>query len=465
MKLVETGGKILFSRVGQVLANAVLVLIVANILGPEGQGHYSLTVALALLMASLLGGGMGLAAVPPLRQGKVRLTRMFAAQMIWVVGMTGLLLLLAWTSTFGYLRGVLGHYLGWSRDLGYVVAVAAVGILGFETFSYDLLARGRLVVGAAVNGFRAGGHLVVILVLMVTGTLTFDRTVGALAVAQVCGMLAMLVVLMREIQRSRGALPALLPASLPAGDPLPLRPSAEDVPDDLNDRSLPAIIAYNLRRGWLGQISAVAYFLLLRLDQGLLAHYRDAAEVGIYSIAVYLGEMLWLLPGALTPLLIHSSAAKASDPERDRTAAKAVRLGILVTVAVGVPLLFLVDPLLAMFAGGEYAASGAAFKALLPGIVIFAPGAVLAGDFIGRGKPHWNTQASALTVLVNVVVGVQLIPVHGAVGAAWSSTIAYACGTFVMLARFRRTTGMSLRGMILGQHRRMITPTDDQTAD
>ena len=116
--------------------------------------------------------------------------------------------------------------------------------------------------------------------------------------------------------------------------------------------------------------------------------------------------------------------------------------------------------MLAWFAGGAYAPAAGAFKALLPGIVVFAPGAVLAGDFIGRGKPHWNTQASALTVLVNVVVGVQLIPAHGALGAAWSSTIAYAFGTFVMLARFRRATGMSLRGMILGKHRRMIASAD-----
>lgn len=458
MKLIEAGGKILFSRVGQVLANAAVVMVVANILGPAGQGHYSLTVALAMLLASLLGGGMGLAAVPPLRQGKVRPARMVGAQMIWIGGMVVVLLTLAWLSMHGDLGRVLDRYLGWSGHLGYVAALAALGMLGFETFAYDLLARGRLVVGAAVNGLRAAGHLAVVVVLGLTGTLTFGRSVGAFALAQFCGMAVMLMVLLREIRRgSGGPLTALPPAAA-----LPLRPTSEDVPDDLDRRGLSSIIAYNLRHGWLGQISAVAYFLLLRLDQGLLAHYRDAAEVGIYSIAVYMGEMLWLLPSALTPLLVHSSAAHASDPERDRTAAKAVRLGILVTLAVGVPLLFLIKPLLTVFAGGEFAPAAKAFMALLPGIVIFAPGAVLAGDFIGRGKPHWNTQASALTVVINVIVGVQLIPPHGAVGAAWASTIAYACGTFVMLARFRQATRMSLRGMILGQHRRMITRPDDR---
>jgi len=226
-----------------------------------------------------------------------------------------------------------------------------------------------------------------------------------------------------------------------------------DVPDDLDRRSLVGLIIHNLRRGWLGQISAVAYFLLLRLDQGLLAHFSGAAAVGVYSVAVYLGEMLWLLPGALTPLLVHSAGAGKEDAHRDATAARAVRLGLLLTLAAALPLFLLAGPLLPLLAGGAYAASGPALRALLPGIVAFAPGAVLAGDFIGRGRPHWNTQASVLTLAVNVAVGLVLIPRHGALGAAWASSVAYVCGSAVMLARFRQATGLSLGTLLTGRSR------------
>jgi Na+-driven multidrug efflux pump len=75
-------------------------------------------------------------------------------------------------------------------------------------------------------------------------------------------------------------------------------------------------------------------------------------------------------------------------------------------------------------------------------VVAFAPGAVLAGDFIGRGRPTWNTQASAITVALNVVLCLLWIPSLGVLGAAWSSTVAYATGAAVMLWRFRRTTGL-----------------------
>ena len=446
MKLVSAGAKILVSRVGQVLANAAVVMLVAKTLGPVGQGHYSLTVAVGMLLAALLGGGLGLAAVPPLRQRRVLPLRMFRAQLTWTGGMTFVLLLIAWLSLSPRLAPVLRDQLGWVAGLGFVAAGAATGMLLFEVYSYDLLARGCLTVGAAINGTRAVGQVLVVAVLFVTGGLTFARAVGVWALAQLVGGCAACVIVLREFRRRRpddreigagapAAADATSPGAVTSSSP---EPATEEMPADLADRSASGLVLFCLRRGWLGQLSAVAYFLLLRLDQGLLVQLRDAAEVGIYSIAVYIGEMLWLLPGALTPLLVHSSAAAATDPERDRTAVRAVRLGLGLCCLAAIPLFVLAEPLVVLLAGEEFRPSADALRALLPGIVAFAPGAVLAGDFIGRGKPHWNTQASFLTVVINVAAGLLLIPAHGAVGAAWASTIAYACGSGVMLLRFRQ---------------------------
>ena len=126
--------------------------------------------------------------------------------------------------------------------------------------------------------------------------------------------------------------------------------------------------------------------------------------MGIYSLAVYVGEMLWLLPGALTPLLVHSSAADASDPRRDRTAPAAVRMGILVTLIVRhCPCTCWPAPLLALAGGGRTPLRARPCAPCCRASLPLRPGVVLAGDFIGRGKPHWNTQASLATVVINVV--------------------------------------------------------------
>ncbi len=441
MRLIKAGARILFSRVGQVFANALVVMVVASTLGPTGQGHYSLTVAVAMLLGSLLGGGMGLAAVPPLRQDRVPAMRMLSAQLLWAGSMVLIMGFLAFLTLSGTAAEFLALHLGWFPGLGFATMVAAASILGFEIFSYDLLARGRLVISAAVNGVRALGHLLVVVILWLLGELTFGKAVGAFALAQFMGALVTMFILLRDV-RNR-----------PHPDPVPKDTPSEDLPADLGVRGRFGLILFNLQRGWLGQISAVAYFLLLRLDQGLLEHFRGAAEVGIYSVAVYVAEILWLLPGAMTPLLVHSSAGSQMALDRDRTAARALRVGFLLTLVAGLPLFFLADPLLSLFADGEYQASGDSLRALLPGIVAFAPGVVLAGDFIGRGKPHWNTQASALTVAINLVAAFYLIPQYGAVGAAWSSTIAYSIGSGLMLFRFRQVTGFGWGQIFLGRRR------------
>lgn len=441
MRLLRAGGRILFSRVGQVLANAAVVFLVAKELGPGGMGHYSLTVAMAMLLGALLGGGMGLAAVPPLRQDRLPAGRMLTAQLLWAGSMVLVMAFLAVWTMSGQAEVFFREHLGWFPGLGFATIIAAASILTFEIFSYDLLARGRLVISAAINGYRALGHLVAIVILWFADEMSFGLVVGTYALAQLCGALAGLIILLRDIKRRRH------PEAIEQGVP------PEDLPGDLDRRSLLGLIGFNLKRGWIGQLSAVAYFLLLRLDQGLLEHYRGAAEVGIYSVGVYVGEMLWLLPGALSPLLVHSSARNDGDPDRERTAVRALRIGMGLVFLAAVPLYFLAQPLLELLAGGEYRESGASLRALLPGIVAFAPGVVLAGDFIGRGKPHWNTQASMLTVAVNLMVAFVLIPKYGAVGAAWSSNIAYAAGSSLMLIRFRLATGFRWSRIFLGRHR------------
>lgn len=441
MRLFRAGARILFSRVGQVLANAAVVMIVAQQLGPGGMGHYSLTVAVAMLLGSLLGGGMGVAAVPPLRQDRLPAARMLRAQLLWAGAMVLIMAFLAAGTLSGQTAAFFRDHLGWFPGLGFAAVIAAASILGFEIFSYDLLARGRLVVSAAINGYRAMAHLAAIGLLWVFGGISFGTVVGVFALAQLAGALAALITLTQDIRRRRH------PEPVTQGHP------PEDLPVDLDRRSLLGLIRFNLKRGWVGQLSAVAYFLLLRLDQGLLEHFKGAAEVGIYSVGVYVGEMLWLLPGALTPLLVHSSARNQGDPDRERTAARALRIGLGLVLAAAVPLFLLAQPLLEFLAGGEYRESGASLRALLPGIVAFAPGVVLAGDFIGRGKPHWNTQASVLTVVVNLVAAFYWIPRHGAVGAAWSSSVAYAAGACLMLIRFRQVTGFGWGRIFLGRHR------------
>jgi len=211
--------------------------------------------------------------------------------------------------------------------------------------------------------------------------------------------------------------------------------------------ALREVIVRLWRSGRFGQLSAVVSLLHLRIDLAVVAAFHPAGVVGVYSVAVLVGALLWLLPGALQPLLVYSAAGTESD--RDERSAAAVRLAVGATGLAAVPLFLLAPAVVPRLFGPDYAGAGVALRALLPGIVVFAAGSVLAADFIGRGRPGWNTQASLATLAVNLAAGLCLIPSHGAVGAAWASTIAYAVGAAVMLVRFRHASGLPWSGILL----------------
>jgi O-antigen/teichoic acid export membrane protein len=419
MKLARTGSHIVAWRAGQKLAGALTVVAVAQGLGPEGNGRYSLTLMVATVLAAVLSAGVGLASVPMLRRGRPRPGRILAAQAVWIALAMVAVAILAAVAWAGPLRGWLSGALTW--DPGLLVAAVAVvlALLVFETANYDLLAAGEVVTGTRVGSLRALAHLAGVGVLLALARLDLTLAVWSLAAVHGAAAAFMLVRARRSWRH---------PAHAESGDDAP-------------GGSIAGLAVTLARQGWLGQLSAIGYLLLLRLDQFILESYLGVAAVGVYALAAWGAELLWLLPEALNPLLVHTSSDHGDD-DRDHTAARAVRLGLGATTLAAVPLALAAPPLLGMLRDGAYAGVAGPLWALLPGVVAFAPGAVLAGDFIGRGRPHWNTQASAITLVINVALCVAWIPRWGVVGAAWASSVAYAAGAAVMVLRFRLVSGL-----------------------
>ena len=405
----------------------------ARTLGPAGQGFYSLTLTVAIFIASLFNGGMGLAAVPPLRAGQVGLGKMLSAQRRWIGLTVGALILVAVAAWAGGLSGITARYLGWDPLVAAGAVLAAAALLAFDIFFYDLLAIGRLLAGPLVNLGRSALHLLALCAFLLAGGLGLRSAVFAYGGAQAVAAAVAFFLLMREAVRRRPVEIETVPA-VATGD----------------------LMISTLRKGWVGQLSAVVSLLHLRLDLAIVVAWHGAAEVGVYSVAVLIGEVLWLLPGALQPLLVYSASGRDADAAggggqaaRDEDSARAVRVGLAATAAAALVLGFIARPLFDLLLPVEFSRSVPALRALLPGIVALAAGAVLAGDFIGRGVPAWNTRASGVTVVVNVGAGLLLIPAHGAVGAAWASTIAYVVGAAVMVARFRSVSGLPLSRILL----------------
>ncbi len=416
MRLALTGSQVLLWRAVQKAAGVGTAIVVMQGLGPEGNGRYSLTVTIVTVLAALLSAGVGLASVPRLRDGEEAPRRILIAQGAWLLVVGGALVILVLLARGSAAWDWLELSLGWHPVLLVAVPLAVIGLVVYETANYDLLAAGRVVLGTVT----ASGRALLLLAAMMMLLFVWSHGIVAVVLALVGAHVLAGLVLGRR-------------AWVTITSPLPVTARTRT--------SLPRLVGRLVRHGWLGQLSALIYLLLLRLDQFLLESSLDVRAVGLYAAAAWAAELLWLVPEALNPLLVHSSSNR-EDRHRDRTAARAVRLGLGLTALAAIPLAAICEPLLALVRDGEFQAAAAPLRALLPGIVAFAPGVILAGDFIGRGRPAWNTQASAVTVVVNVALCLLWIPRFGIMGAAWASTAAYTLGAAIMMARFRSLTGI-----------------------
>lgn len=374
--------------------------ILARTLGPDGRGYLGAVLASVALVPYLVTMGIGDAAsylVARRRQtpAVVSLALGLTGAVAGAVGAAGLWLL-APVLLDDYAPGVLLLQLV-SLTLIPQLALNAVRGARAGEGRYNLLVAERWIAGL--------GRLVLFVALLVGGALTITTAAWAHVAALLAGALVLLV---------------------------GLRPPRTTV------RKVRAVgrvgSAYGLR-AWGGELSGV---LANRLDQVLMLPLAGATQLGYYLIAVSLAEVPKMLLGDLRGLLLSEVAARR-DP---RLAADACRVAVL---AVSAPVAFLmaVTPFLVpLLFGEDFSPAVPMAEVLLLGALPASLVSLLSGGVSALGKPGLQSIAQT-TSLVLVLVGiVALVPVFGAMGAAWAVLVANTVGLAVLVLLFRRLTGI-----------------------
>lgn len=194
----------------------------------------------------------------------------------------------------------------------------------------------------------------------------------------------------------------------------------------------------------------VLQFLNYRFDLFVLNSYAATAVVGVYSVAVSLTAIGWLLPNALQTVLFPRAAtlqaavsrAEVSGDEADQTAIKAMRqsvaltiptsLLLLLTLAVGIPLLY----------GHKFHDAIWLGLILLPGVAAIGVAKVMSAVTSGRGYPRYALYLSLISAPLTLALYFAVIPPYGAWGAATATTASYLVTTIAAWIFFRRVTGL-----------------------
>jgi O-antigen/teichoic acid export membrane protein len=192
-------------------------------------------------------------------------------------------------------------------------------------------------------------------------------------------------------------------------------------------------ISYGLR---IYPASVSGYFSY-RADVLVLgAMLGDAVAVGLYTFAVSLAELAFMVPDSVSTVF-YPRVAGMDRRDADSLAPQVSRFTLLVTglALVGlIPAAWLATHVV-LPAFGE---SMLPFLVLLPGIGALSISKVLSGYIGGLGMPLVVARASIVNLVVNLVANLVLIPPLGIVGAAMASLISYGVHAAILTAAASR---------------------------
>lgn len=381
----------------------LLILVLVSRFGPTVQGAFALFVAIeSVLMALFSGLGLLLAREISNRQtpaGPLLMALLRAALVLGCLATLALLVVAALTESEPY------------RHL-WLLAVAAPFVLLVPTASGLWLGQGRM---GPLNLPQIAAPALVLAALQLVPQPLELATVSifpVLGVWVVCRMAVAVVTGWAAASETAWA----------AADATALRGQWRFV----------AVI------GATSMVSLLNY----RATLFLLERHGGLAVAGVYSVAVQVAELLWLLSSAVTVSAYHRIGAP--DPAvAATTTLRTVQVNIVATL-IAAPLLYCAALVaLPSVLGVIYAGALVPLALLLPGVAAYAAASSLSAYYTNhRGRPQWSVGVAGLSLILTMAIAALTIPRYGAAGAALATSLAYCTAIAVALAIFLRDAGM-----------------------
>lgn len=197
-----------------------------------------------------------------------------------------------------------------------------------------------------------------------------------------------------------------------------------------------------IKGGFMLQLGNIAQMLNYRLSFFILDMDPDGrSQVGIYSVAVQIGEALWLV-GHSAGLVLYSKVTNLKDSAyAKRLTIALVKIVLLITALIMTVVLFLPALFYEFVFGNGFGDVKPCLLPLSVGIVILSAGILFSSYFVGIGKTQVSTVASVIGLVITLVLSFILIPEYGMIGAAITASISYSVGVVYQFLLFIREPG------------------------
>lgn len=202
--------------------------------------------------------------------------------------------------------------------------------------------------------------------------------------------------------------------------------------------------------GLLAWLVMLSNSLVYRVGVFFVKSWLGDRELGFYSVAVQIAQLMWVIPNSVSQVLLPVAAQK--DGRGAGYSLKLCRMQIILLLVLG-PALAAAAPLAIMAYGMRFMPALWPFYVLLPGVLVYPISKYLAVDLAAEGKQGVPLLISLAGLAVEVALIVLWVPslrwYGGIVGAGLAATLAYALMALLGAANFVRVRKCRLRDILL----------------
>jgi O-antigen/teichoic acid export membrane protein len=396
--------------------NLATSVVVARALGPEALGIWIILQLIPSYAETFGRLKLDLASIPLRGTGEYREVDIRYHLDVFAVGsgvaIVGLGL---------FVLDPLLEFLGGGSDLTFVtLAMLMLFQVPFQfllmNYTYALLYEEDVV---GYNIARVGRALIFLLVTVVL-LLVFEFRVLGVVVASLVSLLASLLYAAWRLPPCDG----------------PPRP----------DRRLTTALFRQGIRFYLGGVVTGVNVTVAKLMSAVML---TPSNLAFFGMAQSQSQLLQKLPNALGTILFPRIARMGESESTTALAARAFRVtGVLMACAC-LAAAVCISPLVRILYGVEYAPLVRPFLIILPGVGLRATTSMLSQYFQGKGRADVLAMAGLPPLLIQILVGLWLIPQLHVLGAAVTFLLGLTVSSGLVIGVFVRMTGCGLGALVI----------------
>ena len=194
-------------------------------------------------------------------------------------------------------------------------------------------------------------------------------------------------------------------------------------------RTVSSVTGPLLRFGLPAMLFSVLNMALCSLDVILVRHLAGEAQAGLYAAAIQWSQFVWFIPIAVEGVMLQATARLWAEQRVDEVSQLVGRLVRYVVVGTTFLLLLVAvlgEQIVTVYFGPRFADAALGLRLLVPGALCYAVARVLWPVIQAGGEGGHLVRLIGMIVLVDVGLCGSLIPLWGAAGAAMATSISFA---------------------------------------